>query len=619
MTLTIAQLHRFLLAHYNLDELKTLCVDLAVEYDDLGGEGRAGKARELALYMERHGRLIDLQAVLSQQHEAAYREAFGETATRPAVTAALPHRQRRRFERNSRQIFVSHATADAEFAHRLANDLRREGYAIWIAPESIPDGQWVSAINRGLAESGVMLLVLTPAALESPWVEMETNVAIELERAGEMRFIPVCLVQDRYDPVWHAYQWVMFNRTYGAGWRELAARLGTRPVAGRGNVHEQIPVSKPPPTEKRVKEDQWRQLQKLAHEIAAELGRQSGNDETREVFRQFNRHFGLTTYKKLPRKRFDEGLGFLTTWRDRVAGAYVVERHHPTGLRETTKLIPGDSNSPMLPSNSTDLVIRDIEISSYVRHELIGEGAAAYVYKVSHSRTQELAALKILKARADPYFRVRFEREGVIGLMLNHPNIVKVFGAGKIKNIDPYILMEYISGRSLRERLVTTITLAQAITIIREVCLALDFAHAHQVIHGDVKPENILFTDTGLTKIGDFGISSVKGFFDFRPARMIVGSPEYLSYEEASGLDLDGRSDQYSLGIVFYEMLTGRPPFLSPDPLVVIENHLSLSPVPPSKINKNIPRNIEQVILRSLSKEKKRRYPTMSAMAEALG
>lgn len=321
MTLTIAQLHRFLLAHYNLDELKTLCVDLAVEYDDLGGEGRAGKARELALYMERHGRLIDLQAVLSQQHEAAYREAFGETATRPAVTAALPHRQRRRFERNSRQIFVSHATADAEFAHRLANDLRREGYAIWIAPEGIPDGQWVSAINRGLAESGVMLLVLTPAALESPWVEMETNVAIELERAGEMRFIPVCLVQDRYDPVWHAYQWVMFNRTYGAGWRELAARLGTRPVAGRGNVHEQIPVSKPPPTEKRVKEDQWRQLQKLAHEIAAELSRQSGNDETREVFRQFNRHFGLTTYRKLPRKRFDEGLAFFAEWRDEVIAA----------------------------------------------------------------------------------------------------------------------------------------------------------------------------------------------------------------------------------------------------------------------------------------------------------
>ena len=103
--------------------------------------------------------------------------------------------------------------------------IRDRGYTIWIAPESIPDGQWVSAINRGLAESGVMLLVLTPGALESPWVEMETNVAIELERAGEMRFIPVCLQRQRYDPMWHAYQWVMFEREYAAGLNELLLRL----------------------------------------------------------------------------------------------------------------------------------------------------------------------------------------------------------------------------------------------------------------------------------------------------------------------------------------------------------------------------------------------------------
>ena len=220
------QLHQFLVAHFDLDELETLCLHLKIKYDDLGGRGLTGKARELVLYAERHGRLVDLRAVLGQQRSDLYRAAFGEAATRQTVTAVPPRRDRRHAERNPKQIFVSHAVADAEaFAHRLADDLRRAGYTIWIAPESIPEGQWVSAINRGLAESGVMLLVLTPGAMESPWVEMETNVAIELERAGEMRFIPICVSRGRYDPVWHAYQWVMFERDYPAGLKDLLDRL----------------------------------------------------------------------------------------------------------------------------------------------------------------------------------------------------------------------------------------------------------------------------------------------------------------------------------------------------------------------------------------------------------
>jgi formylglycine-generating enzyme required for sulfatase activity len=220
------QLHQFLVDHFSFDELKTLCLNLKVRYDDLGGEGLTGRARELVLYMERHGRIVDLCAVLAQLRPDSYHSAFGETAAEQTVTATPPRRGRRFVERNPRQVFVSHAVGDGGvFAHRLAYDLRRGGYTTWIAPESIPDGQWVSAINRGLAESGVMLLVLTPGALESPWVEMETNVAIELERAGEMRFIPVCLERGRYDPMWHAYQWVMFDREYAAGLNELLRRL----------------------------------------------------------------------------------------------------------------------------------------------------------------------------------------------------------------------------------------------------------------------------------------------------------------------------------------------------------------------------------------------------------
>ena len=138
------QLHQFLVDHFSLDELETLCLHLKIKYDNLGGKGLEGKARELVLYTERHGRLVDLRAVLGQQRPDLYRDAFGEAATRQTVTAAPPRRDRRHVARNPLQIFVSHAVADAEaFAHRLAGDLKRAGYTIWIAPESISDGQWV--------------------------------------------------------------------------------------------------------------------------------------------------------------------------------------------------------------------------------------------------------------------------------------------------------------------------------------------------------------------------------------------------------------------------------------------------------------------------------------------
>jgi hypothetical protein len=253
------QLRDFLRDYFNLEELKDLCLELRVKYEDLEGGTLTSKARELALLMERHGRLVDLRAVLAEQRKEAYRAAFGEEAARPAITATpAPRRDRPRIVRNPRQIFISHATADAEFAHRLAEDLRREGFTVWIAPESIPEGQWVTAINRGLAESGVMLLVLTPAAAISTWVEMETNVAISLEREGKMRFIPVCLEPDDYDPLWHGYQWVMFNRGYSAGWRELATKLGMSPavevVERLAIEHRPAPVKKQTPLDRRVHE-----------------------------------------------------------------------------------------------------------------------------------------------------------------------------------------------------------------------------------------------------------------------------------------------------------------------------------------------------------------------------
>ncbi len=237
------QLHQFLVDRFNLDELKTLCLNLKIRYDDLSGEGLTGKARELVLLLERTGRLVDMRAVLAQLRPDSFYATFGDRAAEQTIMATPQRRRRRYAERNPRQIFISHAVeGGAAFAHRLAKDLRRADYSIWIAPESIPEGQWISAINRGLSESGVMLLVLTSGALDSPWVEMETNAAIELERAGEMRFIPVCLERGRYEPIWHVYRWVSFDQEYRFGLEELLERLNDkRDIVGLQDIY---PLSK---------------------------------------------------------------------------------------------------------------------------------------------------------------------------------------------------------------------------------------------------------------------------------------------------------------------------------------------------------------------------------------
>lgn len=234
------KLYEFILDQYSLSELKDLCFYLDVTYDDLEGGARKDKARELVEHMTRRKRLDDLRAVLNQQRPDAYR---GEFATTPALPVATPITTSAR--RNPRQIFISHAAADSAFAHRLAADLRRDGFDIWIAPESIRSGeQWVRAINRGLEESGVMVLVLTPAAAASPWVEMETNVAIELERSQEAAFIPLLREKGRYPGLWRAYQWVMMDGEYAVGLAALRARLGvTVPRTNQDHrIHEKTGI-----------------------------------------------------------------------------------------------------------------------------------------------------------------------------------------------------------------------------------------------------------------------------------------------------------------------------------------------------------------------------------------
>ena len=212
----------FLVQHYTLDGLKTLCFNLFVDFENLSGDTKNAKARELILQLERAGRLSDLEAALGREQPRAYQREFTKA---PPVPRIPPRRNR-----DANQVFVSHAHEDDAFARRLSADLQAEGWSVWIAPDSIQPGEtWVEAINRGLEESGYYLLVQTPAAAASPWVVTETNVAISLEHQRLMRFIPLDVAPSRPPPLWTAYQNVSFRDNYLRGLEHLLARLNGRP------------------------------------------------------------------------------------------------------------------------------------------------------------------------------------------------------------------------------------------------------------------------------------------------------------------------------------------------------------------------------------------------------
>lgn len=213
---------QFLMRHYTLDELKTLCFKLFVDFENLPGDTKVAKARELILHLERTKRLDDLSAVFGRDKPVVYRRDFEKEPPVPRIPSPR--------NRDMNQVFISHAHEDEAFARRIAADLQAEGWSVWMAPDSILPGEtWVEAINRGLEESGYYLLVQTPAAASSPWVVTETNVAIHLEHQRVMRFIPLDVAPSRPPPLWTAYQNVPFRDNYLRGLEHLLARLNGRP------------------------------------------------------------------------------------------------------------------------------------------------------------------------------------------------------------------------------------------------------------------------------------------------------------------------------------------------------------------------------------------------------
>jgi serine/threonine protein kinase len=263
-------------------------------------------------------------------------------------------------------------------------------------------------------------------------------------------------------------------------------------------------------------------------------------------------------------------------------------------------------------------------LGQYELMQLIGKGGMARVYKSIQPALERYVAVKLLhpSVAADNEFLIRFQREAKAAASLRHPHIVQIFDFGHKEELY-YMVMELIDGPTLRDELQRlkvldeTLPFSEVQRIIGEVSQALDYAHGRGIIHRDVKPANILLTPEGQAVLSDFGLA----FMIESPRQTItgfVGTPEYMSPEQGQGLAVDGRTDVYSLGVVLYEMLTGRVPFTSKTPMAVVMKHISEPLPPPRSVNPSIPEGVEQVVFKAMSKKPGDRYSRAGELSRAL-
>jgi serine/threonine-protein kinase len=286
---------------------------------------------------------------------------------------------------------------------------------------------------------------------------------------------------------------------------------------------------------------------------------------------------------------------------------------------------------------ASDLMVGMIIRGKYEILEKIGTGGMASVYRARHLAFGEICAIKLVgpKLAHDADFLKRFRTEAVVTRKLQHPNAVRVEDLDSTEDGRPFIIMEYVNGRSLREviRVEGALALPRAVAIARQACSALAAAHALGITHRDIKPDNILLTPSpggDIVKVLDFGIAKVKeGSFDtgegYTPTQtgMVMGTPQYISPEQAMGkrgAEVDGRSDLYSLGVVLYEMVTGRLPFSSDTAMGMILHHLQTSPTPPqiARADLSIPAPLSDLLMKALQKDRDRRFASADDMLAAL-
>ncbi|GAB2817989.1 hypothetical protein GCM10027073_56970 [Streptomyces chlorus] len=257
--------------------------------------------------------------------------------------------------------------------------------------------------------------------------------------------------------------------------------------------------------------------------------------------------------------------------------------------------------------------------------DVIGRGATAHVHRGRDIRSGRSVAIKMLRKDLvrDPVVRSRFQREAMTVAGLSHPAIVSIYdigheevGGGSTGKVRvPFIVMEYVEGQSLRDLLrMRGLTLNETIQYQVGILSALDFSHRAGIVHRDIKPANVMITPEGAVKVVDFGISRATGDPALPQAQVVLGTPSYLSPEQACGETVDARSDLYSAGCVLYELLTGRPPFVGDNSLSLAYQHVHEQP---AQAGTALPA-LDAVLAKALAKEREDRFQDARSFEEAL-
>ena len=279
-----------------------------------------------------------------------------------------------------------------------------------------------------------------------------------------------------------------------------------------------------------------------------------------------------------------------------------------TSDSQATQILPRDSRASFSSGN----VLR----GRYRLDSQIGRGGMGVVYRATDLELHRRVAVKVVSENSSDDARDRLMREARAAAALNHPHIVSVYDVGEVNGL-PFFVMELVEGPSLSKRPPTE--LSQIVELGLQICAALEHAHANHIVHRDLKPDNVLVSTTGQSvKLADLGLALPGQSARISRAGLVLGTPSYMAPEQALGQEVDARTDLYALGVLLYELTTGRVPFKGDDPLSVVSQHVHAPAVPPRVLRSDVPRALEVLILRLLEKNPAARFQTAAEVAAAL-
>src|SRR5213592_801386 len=301
----------------------------------------------------------------------------------------------------------------------------------------------------------------------------------------------------------------------------------------------------------------------------------------------------------------------------------------PPDIAATMRLIPvpppATPPPPVAAINTPPQVPGERYIGKYRVKSVLGRGGMGAVYLAEQPGLDREVAIKELIQSADPVSLRRFLQEAQVMARTSHPNLVQVHDMELMGDIN-YLVLEFVLGKSLRDLLNHgPIPPPQVFAVMHGVLQALDYAHRHSIVHRDMKPENVLISDEGMVKVADFGIARLTDDTGIggtaTKTGTTVGTPQYMSPEQVASSKVDGRSDLYSAGIMFYELIVGQPPFTASEadgPFTLMAKHVQAPPKPPSVLKPGLDPPLEEVVLKSLSKRPEDRYQNGQEFDEAV-